>query len=114
MKGVDVPAGGFVPPHLHGQEEEGCFVLDGELALTIADDTRTLAAGDFGHVPPRTVHAYANRSAAPVRFLAWTDGGPVDEFFEAMSRHVKRMPQDAPGMAEITARSGVQMVGTSA
>lgn len=111
---VEVPAGGCVPPHLHGQEEEGYFVLDGELALTIAEDTRTLSAGDFGHVPPRTVHAYANRSAMPVRFLAWTVGGPVDEFFEAMSRQVRRMPEDAPAMAEITARFGVQMVGAPA
>lgn len=111
---VDVPPGGFVPPHRHGKEEEGYFVLDGELTLTIADHTRTLVAGDFGHVPPRTVHAYANQSSAPVRFLAWTVGGPIDQFFEAMSQRVKRMPEDAPAMAEITARFGVQMVGAAA
>lgn len=108
---VDVPPGGFVPPHKHAQEEEGYFVLDGVLSLTIADETRTLVSGDFGHVPPRTVHAYANPGTEPVRFLAWTVGGPIDQFFEAMSQHVRQMPQDAPAMAEITARFGVQMVG---
>lgn len=108
---VDVPPGGFVPPHRHANEEEGYFVLDGVLSLTIADETRTLAAGDFGHVPPRTVHAYANPGAAQVRFLAWTVGGPIDQFFEAMSQHVRQMPQDAAAMAEITARFGVEMVG---
>lgn len=109
---VDVPPGGFVPPHLHRQEEEGYFVIEGALTLTIADVTRTLEAGDFGHVPPRTVHGYANQGSVPVRFLAWTVGGPIDEFFEAMNQRVKQMPQDAPAMAEITARFGVQMVGT--
>ena len=108
---VEVPPGGFVPPHLHGKEEEGYFVLEGELELRIGEDTHTLAVGDFGHVPPRTVHAYANASTAPVRFLAWTVGGPIDQFFEAMSQRVKQMPQDAAAMAEITARFGVQMVG---
>lgn len=108
---VDVPPGGFVPPHRHAKEEEGYFVLDGMLALTIADQTRTLGPGDFGHVPPRTVHAYANPGTAPVRFLAWTVGGPIDQFFEAMSQQVRHMPRDAPAMAEITARFGVQMVG---
>lgn len=108
---VDVPPGGFVPPHRHASEEEGYFVLDGALSLTIADETRTLVAGDFGHVPPRTVHAYANTGTAQVRFLAWTVGGPIDQFFEAMSQHVRQMPQDAPAMAEITARFGVEMVG---
>lgn len=111
---VDVPPGGFVPAHLHTKEEEGYFVLEGELTLTIGEDTRTLAAGDFGHVLPRTIHGYANTSSAPVRFLAWTVGGPIDEFFEAMSQNVKRMPQDAPAMAEITARFGVQMMGPPA
>ncbi len=111
---IDVPPGGFVPPHKHAAEEEGYFVLDGALSLTIADQTRTLAAGDFGHVPPGTVHAYANPGPAPVRFLAWTVGGPIDQFFEAMSQRVRQMPRDAPAMAEITARFGVQMVGAPA
>jgi len=108
---VEVPPGGAVPPHTHDQEEEGYFVLDGELALTIGHETQILAAGDFGHVPPRTVHGYANRSPRPVQFLAWTVGGPIDEFFEAMSQRVRQMPDDAAAMAEITARFGVQMVG---
>ena len=95
---VDVPPGGAVPPHTHGKEEEGYFVLEGELELTIGEDTHTLAAGDFGHVPPRTVHGYTNASAAPVRFLAWTVGGPIDQFFEEMSRRVRQMPQDAPAL----------------
>lgn len=111
---VDVPPGGFVPPHRHALEEEGYFVVAGELALTIADQTRTLAAGDFGHVPPATVHGYANRGKVPVRFLAWTVGGPIDRFFEAMSQRVKQMPQDAAAMAEITARFGVEMIGAPA
>lgn len=64
-----------------------------------------------GFVPPRTVHGYGNHRDEPVRFLAWTVGGPIDQFFVAMSQRVKQMPQDASAMAEITARFGVQMVG---
>jgi quercetin dioxygenase-like cupin family protein len=109
---VDVPPGGFVPPHTHGVEEEGYFVLEGRLALTIGDATRELQVGDFGHVPPGTIHGYANDGSAPVRFLAWTVGGPIDRFFEAMSERVKRMPEDAPAMAELADRFGVRMVGT--
>jgi quercetin dioxygenase-like cupin family protein len=108
---VEVPPGGFVPPHRHGREEEGYFVLEGALDLTLADETRTLLAGDFGHVPPRTLHAYANHGVAPVHFLAWTVGGPIDRFFEAMSARVKEMPRDAAAMAEVTAAFGVEMVG---
>ncbi len=111
---VDVPPGGFVPPHTHAREEEAYFVLEGALALRVGDQTNTLGPGDFGHVPPQTVHAYANESGAPVRFLAWTVGGPVDQFFLAMNESVHRMPEDAAAMAAITARFGVQMVGAPA
>jgi quercetin dioxygenase-like cupin family protein len=106
---VDVPPGGGVPPHSHDTEEEGYFVLQGELTLTVGAQTRSLGAGDFGHVPPRTVHGYMNRAQEPVRFLAWTVGGPIDEFFEAMSQRVTQMPRDSAAMQQLTAQYGVTM-----
>jgi quercetin dioxygenase-like cupin family protein len=111
---VDVPPGGFVPPHSHAREEEGYFVLEGELSLTIGEECRTLAAGDFGHVPPGTRHGYANSSARPVKFLAWTIGGPIDRFFETMSQSVREMPRDAAIMAQVTAEFGITMAGPPA
>lgn len=108
---VDVPPGGFVPPHSHAREEEGYFVLEGELCLTVGEESRTLAAGDFGHVPPGTLHGYANHSSAVVRFLAWTVGGPIDRFFETMSQQVREMPRDAAIMAQVTADFGITMAG---
>ena len=107
---VDVPPGGFVPPHTHAKEEEGYFVLDGELTLTIGDQSRALGPGDFGHVAPRTMHGYANAGTAPVRFLAWTVGGPIDRFFSEMSEQVRVMPDDAPRMMELMERYGVDML----
>lgn len=111
---VEVPPGGCVPPHSHAREEEGYFVLEGSLELTIGAEARVLSTGDFGHVPPETVHGYVNPGAEAVRFLAWTVGGPIDRFFEAMSREVREMPRDAGAMAELAARFGVTMAGLSA
>lgn len=111
---VDVPPGGFVPPHSHAREEEGYFVLEGELSLTIGEECWTLTAGDFGHVPPGTLHGYANSSARPVKFLAWTIGGPIDRFFETMSQSVREMPRDAAIMARVTAEFGITMAGPPA
>lgn len=111
---VEVPPGGGVPPHSHAREEECYFVLEGALELTIGAETSILAPGDFGHVPPTTVHAYANAGEASVRFLAWTVGGPIDRFFEAMSRDVREMPRDAAIMADLTSRFGIAMAGMPA
>jgi hypothetical protein len=57
------------------------------------------------------VHGYANPGQTPVCFLAWTVGGPIDRFFEAMRECVTQVPRDAGAMAEITAHFGVEMVG---
>lgn len=108
---VEVQPGAGVPPHRHRQEEEGYFVLAGELRLTIDDQQHVLRPGDFGHVRPGTVHGYWNTTAEPVRFLAWTVGGPIDEFFVAMSERVRTLPNDAPAMMELMERYGVQMAG---
>jgi hypothetical protein len=54
------------------------------------------------------VHAYRNCSAATTRFLAWTVGGAIDEFFAAMSRSVRRMPDDAAAMQSVMDAYGVR------
>ncbi|MFB6141546.1 MAG: cupin domain-containing protein [Halosimplex sp.] len=39
-------AGERVPPHRHPDEEIVCYVVEGELELTLGDDTVELRAGD--------------------------------------------------------------------
>jgi quercetin dioxygenase-like cupin family protein len=108
---VEVPPGGEVPPHRHRVEEEGYLVLDGRLEMTVGDETTSLGRGDFAHVPAGTVHGYRNGGTTPARFLAWTVGGAIDEFFTAMHREVRRMPDDLPRLQDVMARFGVEPVG---
>lgn len=105
---VSVPPGSGVPPHSHASEEEAYFVTEGVLAMTIGGGDFRLEAGDYAHVPPGVSHGYRNSGPGPVRFLAWTVGGAIDQFFAEMSRQVHRMPDDAPAMQALMARFGVQ------
>lgn len=107
---VEVPPGSGVPSHFHDKEEEAYFVLEGELSLTVGDQTHVLGPNGLGHVPPRTVHGYTNTCSTPVRLLAWTVGGPLDQFFEAMGERVRHMPEDALVMMELTQRYGIRMM----
>lgn len=107
---VTVAPGGAVPPHRHGHAEEGYFVLAGTLHLTVDKDEHALAAGDFAHVPPGSVHCYRNCGAEPVEFLAWTIGGQLDHFFKDIHLTIKEMPLNLPLLHEITARHDVEMV----
>jgi quercetin dioxygenase-like cupin family protein len=108
---VEVPPGSGVPAHSHDVEEEGYFVLEGELCLTVGDAEHRLQAGDFGHVKPGVVHGYRNAGARRVRFLAWTIGGPIDRFFVEMSDRVTAMPRDLPVMLEVMGKYGVRPHG---
>lgn len=110
---VDLPPGGFVPPHTHADEEEGYYVLDGEMKMFLGAELVELKAGDFVHVPEQTVHGYRNDSSRPCRFLAWTVGGPIDRFFIEMSENVREIPQDLPKMPDILARYRIRMAEPS-
>jgi quercetin dioxygenase-like cupin family protein len=107
---VEVPPGGFVPPHTHAQEEESYFMLEGTMVMQLGSQEWTIAPGDFVHVPAGTIHGYKNDSNQCVRFLAWSIGGAIDEFFTEMAEQVREIPDDLPKMPAILEKYGIQMV----
>jgi quercetin dioxygenase-like cupin family protein len=66
-----MPAGTFVPPHVHPAQDEFVFVLEGELELFLDGQTRHAAVGDLVRLPMGVAHGLYNRSAAPIRALGW-------------------------------------------
>ena len=62
-----VPPGGGPPPHIHRNEDETFYVLEGEVELLLGDRLVKGTAGDFVNVPRGTVHRFHNASAAPLR-----------------------------------------------
>ncbi len=108
---VEVPPGSGTPCVTHAKEEEVYYLLEGELFMHTPTEKHTLQPGDMVHLPPLTPHGYRNPGAKPARFLAWTIGGPMDRFFEAMAERVHQLPQDLPAMRETLAEFGVEPVG---
>lgn len=108
---VDVPPGSVVSPHIHRAEDESYFMLSGALRLTIGSIEYGVLPGDFVHIPAGTVHGYRNDAREPARFLAWTVGGPLDEFFREMNRRVRALPADAAALHDVLARYGISIVG---
>lgn len=107
---VDVPPGSGTPCVTHAAEEEVYIVLEGELLMHAPDSEVRLQAGDMVHLPPLTPHGYRNPTDATTRFLAWTVGGPMDEFFVGMSEQVQALPQDFGAMQALMDKHGVARV----
>jgi len=55
--------------HLHREDDEAWYVLDGRLGFQVGDEQREVAAGEALMVPRGTPHSYWNAQAAPTRYL---------------------------------------------
>ncbi len=63
---------GEIPPHSHG--EQWGIVVEGEMELTIGDETRTYGPGDSYHIPAGVVHsATFNTRVRAIDFFADRD-----------------------------------------
>jgi quercetin dioxygenase-like cupin family protein len=104
MAAVEVLAapGGGPPPHIHRNEDEMWFVIDGEFEILAGEETLRLAAGGFAFVPRGTLHRFENVSDTPSRVLiVFTPGGFEGFFFEAGLPVVEGEEAPAPGPEEI-------------
>ena len=76
-----VPPGGGPPPHVHSREQEGFFVLEGEMSF-FAEEKRIVAtAGMFVNMPPGTAHSFKNESSQPARMLITVAPAGLEQMF---------------------------------
>ena len=57
-----VPPGGGPPPHVHSREEEGFYVLEGEITFPVGGERLVARAGTFANMPVGTPHSFKNES----------------------------------------------------
>jgi mannose-6-phosphate isomerase-like protein (cupin superfamily) len=55
--------------HVHKDEDDVFYVLEGELTFKLPNGDVAAPAGTFVLVPPGVEHTFANRTATPVRVL---------------------------------------------
>jgi quercetin dioxygenase-like cupin family protein len=57
-----VPPGGGPPPHVHSREEEGFYLLEGEITFTVDGERVVANTGTFANMPVGTPHSFKNES----------------------------------------------------
>lgn len=78
-----VPPGGGPPPHVHSREEEGFYILEGEITFIVAENRIVATAGMFANMPVGTPHSFKNESSRPAKMLiSMTPAGLEQMFFE--------------------------------
>lgn len=113
------PDGLATPHHVHENEEEGFYVVSGQVTLVIGEETVKASAGSFAFAPRGVPHAFRLDSTDAKLLLLITPGAAGHEgMFRAMGQPAERREvptgQAAPDfarMAETAERHGTRIVG---
>ena len=89
------PPGTFVPPHIHTNQDEFIYVLEGRFDLILDGKESTASAGDFIRLPMKIMHGLFNKSDQPIKCLFWVS--PTGKLFELFTKIDK-----VPDPAEVT------------
>lgn len=76
-----VPPGGGPPPHVHSREEEGFYILEGEITFTIGEKRLVASAGMFANMPVGTPHSFKNESGKPAKMLISVAPAGLEKMF---------------------------------
>jgi quercetin dioxygenase-like cupin family protein len=76
-----VPPGGGPPPHTYSQEEEGFYILEGEITFTMGDQRLVVSPGTFANMPVGTPHSFKNESGRLARMLISVAPAGLEKMF---------------------------------
>ncbi len=75
----------FGPPlHIHRDEDEFFYVLNGEFALQLGDCVKIAPAGSFAYIPKNVEHTYRNVRDTPGELLGVVTPGGFEGFFAGL------------------------------
>jgi quercetin dioxygenase-like cupin family protein len=111
------PPGGMPPLHVHADEDEGFYVLAGEVTVWVGDAERVvLRPGDFALAPRGIPHTYKTTSDGPAVTLLTANG--FADFVRAVGVPAERPelpaldgPPDVERMARIAAEHRITLLG---
>jgi hypothetical protein len=76
-----VPPGGGPLPHAHSREEEGFYILEGEITFTIDGKPLVATTGMFANMPVGTLHSFKNESSRPAKMLISVAPAGLEQMF---------------------------------
>jgi mannose-6-phosphate isomerase-like protein (cupin superfamily) len=66
---IEIAAGRVLEEHVHAEEDDAFYIVDGEMTFFFGDDEAVAGPGTFVLVPPGVAHGFRNDGDVPVRML---------------------------------------------
>ncbi|PYV69919.1 MAG: cupin domain-containing protein [Acidobacteria bacterium] len=100
-----VPPGGGPPPHIHRNEDETFYIVEGQCSIRLSDQTVNAAAGDFVNVPQGIVHCFRNEGTSTMRMvLTYSPSGIEKSFEETLEPALDRRSGPPPNIQALADR----------
>lgn len=94
-----VEAGYASPYHLHHDDDEAIYVLDGVIDLYLGDEVHEGRAGAWFFMPRGIPHGYVVREQGPARMLILMDPAGFEQFFHQHGQPAGDGRPDAPALS---------------
>jgi mannose-6-phosphate isomerase-like protein (cupin superfamily) len=112
------PPGHQPPPHVHHDDDEGFFVLEGEITVYAGEDETVLGPGDGLNAPRGVPHTFRVTSPEPARVLVTSAPARFDAFVRELGEPAAREelplldgPPDVERLVGTAARHGIEILG---
>jgi mannose-6-phosphate isomerase-like protein (cupin superfamily) len=106
------PGPGVTPMHVHHENDEAMYVLEGERAVKLGDDRRLLEAGSYTMGPRGVPHTYRNSDHGRARVFFVNSPGNNWRYLQEAGEHGPvEDDSDIERLLPILESHGVEMVG---
>jgi mannose-6-phosphate isomerase-like protein (cupin superfamily) len=99
---------GFAPPpHVHRNEDETFYVLEGEFEVMCGDETMIVSTGTLVSLPRHVAHSFRNVGSKTGHLLGFSTPAGHDKFFEDASQ--LSFPPNPAEVAAVCLRHGMEV-----
>lgn len=114
----EAPPGWAVPPHVHQDEDELFYVLDGEVTFSCDGESRTFARGGLAWLPRGRAHQFSVSETGPARLFNIHTGPAFERLVHTIGEPATepRLPDppteepDPAAIAAAFAAHGIQLL----
>jgi quercetin dioxygenase-like cupin family protein len=104
---------GFASPyHVHHNEDEEFFVIEGQIRFFVEGQTWVAGAGGFAFLPREIAHGFRVEGDAPARILLLTTPGGFEGFVTGLSEPAPPSgPPDLERLVQVAATYAIDILG---
>lgn len=112
-----VPPGGGPPPHVHSREEEGFYIIEGEVMIYVDGEMVKAGPGSFVNMPKGSTHSFRNEADIPAKMLILVAPGGLEEMFTKVGKRINDASapftnvdeEQIKRIAEVTPEFGIEL-----